>query len=495
MQTGVNSTEARRHSIADHAAILTVSKITVLLISMVSAMLLSRFRTLEEYGTYSQIMLVVNIITPMIMLGFPKSINYFLSRTDTKEEDQRFISTYYTYNTLLSIVVGIALILSTPLITKYFSNENIRNYTYILAVYPWTKIIMSSIENILIVYGQVAAVFKFRIANSICLLAIIPIVQFLNLGFQAYMAFFVAIEVVFTVIVYFIAHRLSGGLTFLLDTSLIKNILKFSIPLGLASVVGTLNIELDKLMIGKFLDTEGMAIYTNASREMPVTIISSSLTAVLLPRIAKLLKDNENEHAVKLWGRATLLSYMIICFLACALFVFAPEFMIVLYSDKYLPGVPVFRVYSIVLLLRCTYFGMILNAKGKTKFIFYSSIISLCLNAILNYALYIFIGAVGLAVATFLSQLIINLTQLFFAAKCLEIKFRKIFPWRELGITSLINMLLAIIFYYVKTRAGFEAFVGEVPESILLGMLWVAIYIAIIYKKVKTNWVVLNEGE
>lgn len=62
---------------------LTVSRLITLSIALVSAMLLSRFRTLEEYGTYSQILLVTNIVTSLLMLGLPNSINYFLARAES----------------------------------------------------------------------------------------------------------------------------------------------------------------------------------------------------------------------------------------------------------------------------------------------------------------------------------------------------------------------------------------------------------------------------
>ena len=66
-----------RRSIGSDALKLTISKLITMAIALVNAMLLSRFRTLEEYGTYSQLLLIINLATTFFMLGLPNSINYF----------------------------------------------------------------------------------------------------------------------------------------------------------------------------------------------------------------------------------------------------------------------------------------------------------------------------------------------------------------------------------------------------------------------------------
>ena len=348
-------------SLGGDAVKMTVSKMIVLLISMVTAMLLSRFRTVEEYGTYSQLITVINLATTIIMMGLPNSLNYFLAGAENDGERGHFLNVYYSLSTVMSALVGFVLVLVTPFIAEYFDNSMITNFLYFLAVFPWTKIIMSSVENVLVVYNRTNLIMFYRVLNSVLLLGIILIVQFFSWTFEIYMIFYLAIEAAFAVAVYFIAKQCAGKMRFELDWQLAKKIFKFSIPLGIATMVGTLNAELSKLVIGGLMDTESVAIYTNASKEMPVTIIATSVTAVLMPQMVRFLKEKEIEKAVKLWGNATYLSFTVICFLAFALFAFAPEVMTILYSEKYLAGVGVFRIYSLVLLLRCTYFGMILN--------------------------------------------------------------------------------------------------------------------------------------
>lgn len=467
---------------------LTISKMLVLMISMVTGMLLSRFRSFEEYGIYSQITMVITMVTTIVMLGLPNSLNYFLAKADTDGERKHFLSVYYSMSTVLSLLVGVILVCITPLLTVYFKNPLIKNFIYFLALFPWTKIICSSVENVLVVYRKTGLIAVYRIANSISLLAIIVLVQLMNWTFGAYMLLYLLVEAVFACWVYLIAYRNAGSIVISFDFCLIKKILTFSIPLGLASMVGTLNVELDKFVIGGMMGTEKLAIYTNASKEMPVTVIATSITAVLMPQMVRLMKDGKKTDAVKLWGNATSLSFTAVCFLALALFVFAPEVMTVLYSEKYISGVSVFRIYSLILLLRCTYFGMILNTTGHTKFIFYSSLGPLALNLALNYLFYYLFGFIGPAVASFVSQLLINGIQLIFSAKTVEISFREIFPWKRLFKILVFNAVLASVFLLLKTVLPIEVYVGEIFESVILGIVWFILAALAQMKTVKHDW-------
>lgn len=479
------------NNLGKNALNLTVSKIIALIISMLSAMLLSRFRTLDEYGTYSQLLLVIQLAISIFTLGLPNSINFFLAKANSLEEKRTFLSTYYMFNTILCVFTGIILYFITPFIINYFNNEAIQSFMYVLAILPWANVIAASIENVLIVYQKTIYLMIFRVLNSVSLLLIIIVAIVLKLSFNTYMLMYVLVQSLFAFIVYLIVKKLIGHFTLSLNTSLIYKILKFSIPLGLATMVGTVSIEFDKMIIGANFSTEQLAIYSNASKEMPVTIIAASLTAVLMPQLVKLLKENRKEEAVKLWGETTIISYVFICFFATVLFVFAPQIIRILYSEKYLPGTNIFRVYNLVLLFRTTYFGMILNSIGKTKFIFYSSIASLVLNVIFNFIFLYLFGIIGPAFATFLSISVVALVQLKYSAKALCISFKKIFPWKALGNITLINLVIGMIVYFIFVNFFYEQ-KNVLLYTLILGFVWTIVYSMIFYRYVKKKWKEIN---
>lgn len=482
----------RKTSIGEDAVRLTVSKAITLGIGLVTSMLLSRFRTLEEYGTYSQMLLVINLVVSLLMLGLPSSINYFIGRAENEEEKRKFSSVFYSLCTLLSIIIGIVLVLGIPIIELYFKNNLISAFWYFLALYPWTTIVNASLENVLVAYKKARFLMAYRIIHSTAILGILVLVQLLGYGFNLFLICYTVLCCLFAISVYVISYRINGKLSFSLDKTLIKTIFVFSIPIGLSSVVGTLNAEIDKLLIGYLMDTEQLAIYTNAAKELPLSIVASSITAVLLPRMSKMLKNNKQFEAVKLWGYATELAFIIICLIVSGVVVYAEDAMTVLYSEKYLPGVNVFRVYTLNLLLRITYFGIILNASGETKKIFWCSVLSLVLNAVLNPLFYWFFGMIGPAIATFIAIIVIQLLQLKMTTKVTDVGFVSVFPWRNIGKVFIINTCFAGVFWGLKLLLPLEKYTSSIIESVLLGAIWAVVYFFLMRKKIKETWRMLN---
>ncbi len=483
----------RESSIGGDAVRLTISKFITLLITTVTSMLLSRYRTFEEYGTYSELLLVVNLISSLVMLGLPSSINFFLARAETVHERTKFLSVYYTLSTALSAFMGMALVLAIPIIESYFHNDSIKYFYYFLALYPWASVICGSIENLLVVYSKTKLLTEYRLLYSIVMLAIAVVVQKLSFGFSTYMICFVIGNALFAVWVYYIANKLSQGIHISLDVELIKAIFVFSIPMGLSTLVGTLNSEIDKLLIGYLLNTEQLAIYTNAAKELPLTIVATSITAVLLPKLTLMVKQGRSKEAVRLWGYATELSFAIIAVIVAGVFTYAEEAIAILYSEKYLAGVVVFRIYTLNLLFRITYFGMVLNAFGKSKKIFLCSVASLVLNAVLNPLFYLIFGMIGPAIATLLAIVLVNLLQLAMTSKLTEIKFAKIFPWKNMANVLILNGLLAVAFYLFKRVLSLEVYFSKIGEAIILGIVWIIVYGAVISKYLNRKWKLLNQ--
>lgn len=79
-----------RKSLLSDAMGLTLSKVIVSGISIITTMLLSRFRTLSDYGTYSQLLVISNIGINFFFLGMPNSINYFLPRAENNSQKRTF---------------------------------------------------------------------------------------------------------------------------------------------------------------------------------------------------------------------------------------------------------------------------------------------------------------------------------------------------------------------------------------------------------------------
>jgi O-antigen/teichoic acid export membrane protein len=262
------------------------------------------------------------------------------------------------------------------------------------------------------------------------------------------------------------------------------------VPIGLASSIGVLNSEIDKLFVSIAYDTELTAIYTNAAREIPVSIIIASITAVVVPELVKLLSNNQQVKAINLWKASMAIGMYIMFFFGALFFVFSEEIMVFLYSDKYISGSNLFRIYSLNMIIRFTYFGAILSSLGKSKYILFSSLATLVLNIILNFVLHYFLGVNGLAIATLCSLALVALFQLGITSKIMKIKFKQIFPINYFIKIAIINILFALLFWFVKVKT--QELLNDILLLLITSCIWFLLYGFIIKKSIKKLWYKIN---
>ena len=162
------------------------------------------------------------------------------------------------------------------------------------------------------------------------------------------------------------------------------------------------------------------------------------------------------------------------------------------YSEKYITGVTVFRIYSLILIFRSTYFGMVLNSTGNTRAILYSSIIAVLSNIVLNFAFYYIWGFTGPALATVASTLISAYYLLRSTSRKVSVPIREFFPWRKIFKVGLLNVAFGALFLFLREFLSWEVVVGQLGESFILGMIWAFSYFLLIFRFVRTQWLALN---
>ena len=485
-----------KKNIGKDSLLLTVTQLITLGVNMVNAMLLSRFRSLGEYGTYSQIMMVCTVIITFFSAGFSQCINYFLGKSETEEEKRKFVGNYYSLITLIGILGGSIALALLPVLKIYFGNEAIGTLWFVLLLYPVSHILTSGVDRFFINYRRAKWLMAFKVGHSVLVLLVMAFTLLFGLTFYQYMIIYIAVEMLFGLSVYVWMRMLSGTRNFGWSSPLIKQIFAFAVPMALASLVSTINTEMDKLIVGGLVSTEELAIYTNAARELPVYIFSTSISSVVMPFVVRHVSKERYLDAAKLWQKSITLSFYLIGFFVAVMVTFAPQIMSVLYSDKYLPGTNVFRIYSVVLLFRTTYYGMVLNALGKTKTILRASITTMVSNLVLDVLLYQLLGVVGPAIATLLSVGVMNMYQLYLTKKQIGIKFTDIYPLRKIGVILALNGVLAIAFFLLQqVLFRLVPMMDQIVLTVGLGILWVAVYFLLVKRNILTIWKDLNKGD
>ena len=116
-----------------------------------------------------------------------------------------------------------------------------------------------------------------------------------------------------------------------------------------------------------------------------------------------------------------------------------------LYSAKYISGLPVFVIYILVDIFKTLNVTLILSAAGKGRSLLTISLTSLLANIILNIILYNLMGIIGPAISTLLITAVTGLIIQACCAKILKTNFLNLFNWKRIGI--LVSEL--IVFFLV----------------------------------------------
>ena len=481
-----------KKGVATDSLKLSIAQIVSLAISMINIMLLSRFRSVEEYGTYSQMLMVSAIIVTFFASGFAQCINYFLANENNDKLRIRFIKSYYTIISICGVLGGLVSVLLIPWLNLYFKNEKLLDYWFFLLVYPISKILNDGVDRFFILYHKTNQLMLYKVRYGITSLITVVVAIVFDWDFKFYMVIFTIVELVFGFLVYWFVYRITNVVPFGFNYEMMKRILSFAIPMALAALVSVINKELDKLVIGGLTNTETLAVFTNAAKELPITVFSTSIYTVVMPHVVKKIQSNNTKEALNTWKESIKLASLIMCFFCVSFFVFAPQVISVLYSDKYLPGLSVFRIYLLTELFRLTYYGMVLNANKQTKLILFSSIGAMVVNLVLDMVLFKLIGINGPAWATVASVAAMNMFQLISTKMLLNVSFLDLYPVAYIFKSVLLNVLLAIPFAKIQNLSFKYLSINHNFITIIIGIIWMFCYFFLIRKKVKVIWKSLN---
>lgn len=391
----------------DSIILITVRCITVL-VSIIQTMILTRVLSSTAYGTYSEGLLIISFSSPFLSLGLQDSVNYFYNKSDGLNKNKS-IDTVFSLSITIGIVGALLMLIFQSGIITYFKNQNLSSLFLYVVFRPCLQNLIALYQPLYISTGQSRIVALRSFIVSLVQVTTVGVVSYCLNDVVVIFALLFILDVLQVLILDFYLRKHGTSIHyFCIDKKLVRPILNFALPMLLATSIGTINLNLDKLMISRLMGVDTYALYANVSKELPFAFIAQSITAVITPLIVRLLNNNRLDSFRCVWSDYLQFGYTVSWPLIIGAFFFAPSFICFLYSSKYLSvdGINVFRVYLIATMLRFTYFGIVPTALGKTRIILKYSMLGMILNIALNYTLYYFLGIIGPSIATVISMVV-----------------------------------------------------------------------------------------
>ena len=415
--------------------------------------LLARWVGAEFLGIYSlanAIMLISEVVAKM---GLETGVMRFVSRLNPEldqEKIQKIIASALKMTTIFSLVIMVALIISSGAIVKNILNEP-----------PLLKLVII-IFAIAIPFNALTLVSAFATQGFKRLKYKILVTQFLNptllLTTMVICYWFISAEsalmapmLITGIIGFFVMLGVLKKVTGVSNNQIMKakvdtSLLNFSYPLMFVTILQTFMHWMDILMLGYFTDATTVGLYHPAARTAGLLqALLLSFISIYAPMMAQFHREGDRkkmDDTYKLVSRWLLMCAIPIS----AIFIIFPGKVMLLFGPEYLPSAKILVILTGATFIQAIFgaAGPTLSMSGHTKLVLWNTIGAFALNFSLNIFLIPNYGIIGAAIATLTSLIVVGFARTIEVSVILKMNFfdRKVIKPIFAGIAVFTGLLL-----------------------------------------------------
>ncbi len=371
--------------------------------SIVFGMIASRWLSKHDYATIRQTFLAYDFIAPLLMLGLPNAVYYFLPREQNCKRGVIIDN--------MALLMGGGLLFSLfiafgghQLLAMRFDNPDLRHTLPWMFPYPLLLMPIAGMAAVLVCADRTRTLAVYNVVSSLVLTISGIVAVLVTKSYAAPVLVRIFVPAIFLpVAIYLMFKAVPGTIRQPRWTSMQEMVL-YSVPLGLATMLGSITLQMHSIIVASICSPEDFAVYINGAMEIPaIGIVTGSITTVVFAEMSALCARGDKTAALQLFHKASIKSACILFPVMCFLLATAKPFITFLYSEQYHASVLPFVIYLFVLPVRIVVYGSALMALGMTRVILVRSILDLAINAVLCFVLVKTIGYIGAAIAIMLT--------------------------------------------------------------------------------------------
>lgn len=433
-----NDENKYRH-LAKDTGIFAIGNFGTKLLSFFLMSLYTSYLTTSEYGVADVLITTISLLLPVMTLSMAEATLRFLFDKNVERNDILNIDlSIVTLGCIVTFAGSGLVVLFAPTLRQYFwyfviiftltSFET--SFSYVAKGIGRTKTF--AIKGILYT-------FVFSISNII-LMAVF------KLGLNGYFLSFIIAYFITCVYLFFSAHIFKIKIKIKLNRSLLKQMLKYSIPFIPAAISWWINSSSDKYMLLWITGSSSNGLY-GAAQKIPtlLTAVTTIFTQAWQLSAMKNYKDDDFSdffsHIFKLISAVLLLC-------ACGILVFNKLLASVFFKNefyeawKYVPMLVIASVFSTF----AGFLASVFTSAKKTNILFISTCIGAVVNIILNYVLISLIGILGATIATAISFCVMVIIRLITMKKLVTVKAQ----FGKIVISMLLLFVASILVVYIE---------------------------------------------
>jgi len=413
-------------------------------IGFVVSIILARLLEPKEFGLIAMITVFIGIGNALLNAGLGSSL------IRSKKVDEEDYATVFYFNLVVSILVYIITYIAAPYIANFY------NQPILTKLVRW--LILTFVINAFAIIQQTRLTklmdFKTQTLVAIPSLLIGGIVgismAYLQFGVWSLIAFNLIKTLASTLQLWFYT-KWKPLLKFNIEKFKIH--FNFGYKLTLSSILDTLFTNIYNIIIGKFFPIAEVGFYqrANSLQMYPVGMISAIMGKVTYPLFAQIQDDNTRLKSV--YKKILQMNIFILAPLLIVAGVLAEPIFRFLFTEKWLPAVPYFRILLLTGILYPIHsFNLsILNIKGRSDLFLKLEIIKKIL-VIIVIVISIKYGILGLLYGRVISSILAFFINTHYSGKFINYtaleQIKDILPIFSLSI--LIGVIVFIFDFYTK---------------------------------------------
>ncbi len=213
-------------------------------------------------------------------------------------------------------------------------------------------------------------------------------------------------------------------------------------------MVGILNLNIDKYLVGLFFPVGTFAVYYIGALWAPVfNWTTQSVVQVVIPRLSAAHHKRDMAAMQRLRSRMASRMALVYFPLAMLMAIIAPPLIELMFTSAYAGAVPIFTIYLLLLFNRPFGSGEVLMAAGRTRFLFRLALAVGLLNLGLSLLLLARseLGLLALPVATVTVSWISALAILHSSNRELGVTVRAAYDWYPLATILTSSVLAGVV--------------------------------------------------
>jgi len=435
----------------------------------------TRVLSKTAYGYYRQFWLLFETITPILILGFPRSLLYFLPRAETRQEKSVYVTQTVAFLSVLSLLSVAAYGVMAHTLGGGMGAVA-RAFFWRLSAFTVLVMITQYMETLFVAERQVGRQAAFRVLVTVAQAVAVILTAWMTHDVSKMiwaLTIYALVRFVFSLGYTASAYHLSPRH---ISLSSMAEQLSFALPVGLFSIALVLLGQTDKFVISRFMGREAFAVYAVGAYQVPfANIVAQSVAGVTIPLMAALHKRGEIGSIAELWQRAVVKQAVLFFPMLVILEIVARPMIRILFTVKYAEAAPVFMIY-VLLLLRTTVDCIgILQVFKKTTYLVVAFSIAFVVNVVLSVVMFHGMGRLGVPLATIITMTLVNVSNIAYAARLVDVPIRRFVPFGALAARLMVAAAPGVAVWAVVRRISVQTPAALAVVGIVYGVMYLAL--------------------